>query len=311
MTAHVSTLEGRNAPAAPPYRVRRAARHEIIRLRGLDLHLSRWGPAAGSEPPVFLLHGWLDSGDTFQFLVDAFERDLPCVALDWRGFGRSEWPQQGYWFPDYLGDLDALLDSLSPGTPARLVGHSMGGNIAGMYAGIRPERVRCVVNLEGFGLPRTSPDQAPSRLRTWLDQLKRAPLRKDYASFEELAAIIRVRYPRFSQQRAAFVARAWGKLDAGGRVRLAGDPRHHWVNPILYKREDAEACWRGLKAPLLMLAGAESDAAAKLELDGTPEAWRAIFPHMQFARIPGAGHMLHIEMPESVAPLIESFLAAH
>jgi pimeloyl-ACP methyl ester carboxylesterase len=243
--------------------------------------------------------------------VDALQRDWPLVALDWRGFGRSEWPQQGYWFPDYLGDLDAVLTELSPAVPVRLVGHSMGGNIACSYAGIRPERVRCIVNLEGFGLARTSPAQAPARMRKWLDQLKAEPVRKDYASFEELAGIIRFRYPRFSAAQAAFVASAWGKLDGGGRVRLAGDPRHHWVNPILYKREDAEACWRELRAPLLMLVGEESDHLAKLGADGTPEAFRSIFPHIEIARIAGAGHMLHIERPDLVAPLVEAFFDAH
>jgi pimeloyl-ACP methyl ester carboxylesterase len=294
------------------YQVLRPPRHEILRVRGLDMHLTRWGPEPSkSVSPIFLLHGWLDSGETFQFMVDALQRDWPLVALDWRGFGRSEWPQQGYWFPDYLGDLDALLTELSPAVPVRLVGHSMGGNIACSYAGIRPERVRCIVNLEGFGLARTFPAQAPARMRKWLDQLKAEPVRKDYASFEELAGIIRFRYPRFSAAQAAFVAAAWGKLDGGGRVRLAGDPRHHWVNPILYKREDAEACWRELRAPLLMLVGEESDHLAKLGADGTTEAFRSIFPHIEIGRIAGAGHMLHIERPDLVAPLVESFLDAH
>jgi pimeloyl-ACP methyl ester carboxylesterase len=294
------------------YQVLREPRHETVRVRGLDMHLTRWGPEPSeSALPVFLLHGWLDSGETFQFMVDALERDWPLVALDWRGFGRSEWPQQGYWFPDYLGDLDAVLDLLSPATPARIVGHSMGGNIACSYAGIRPERVRCIVNLEGFGLARTSPEQAPARLRKWLDQLKTPSARKEYASFEELAGIIRFRYPRFSAAQAAFVARTWGKLDSDGQVRLAGDPRHHWVNPVLYKREDTEACWRELRAPLLMLMGEESDILAKLGDDGALSAFHAIFPTMEIARIPGAGHMLHIERPELVAPQVESFLASH
>jgi pimeloyl-ACP methyl ester carboxylesterase len=294
------------------YQVLREPRHETVRVRGLDMHLTRWGPEPSeSALPVFLLHGWLDSGETFQFMVDALHRDWPLVALDWRGFGRSQWPQQGYWFPDYLGDLDALLDLLSPAAPARIVGHSMGGNIACSYAGIRPERVRCLVNLEGFGLARTSPEQAPARLRKWLDQLKTPSARKEYASFEELAGIIRFRYPRFSAAQAAFVARTWGKLDSDGQVRLAGDPRHHWVNPVLYKREDTEACWRELRAPLLMLMGEESDILAKLGDDGALSAFHAIFPTMEIARIPGAGHMLHIERPELVAPQVESFLASH
>ena len=294
------------------YQVLRAPRHETLRVRGLDMHLTRWGPPpSASEPPIVLLHGWLDCGETFQFLADALQRERSLAALDWRGFGRSEWPQEGYWFPDYFGDLDAVLDEISPGVPARLVGHSMGGNIACSYAGMRPERVRCVINLEGFGLPRTSPDQAPARIRKWLDQLKTKPERKGYASFAELAGIIRLRYPRFSPQQAAFVAGVWGKLDAGGRVQLAGDPRHHWVNPILYKREDTEAYWRELKAPLLMLIGELSEFLPKLGADGTFDAFRGIFPHMEIERVAGAGHMLHIEKPEMLAPLIESFLDKH
>ena len=170
---------------------------------------------------------------------------------------------------------------------------------------------RSVVNLEGLGLARTSSEQAPIRLRKWLDQLKIQTERKEYASFEELAAIIRFRYPRLSAAQAAFVAAAWGKLDAGGRVRLAGDPRHHRVNPILYKRDDTEACWREVRAPLLLILGAESDHAAKLGVDGTTAAFRAIFPHIEIARVAGTGHMLHIERPDLVAPLIENFLDAH
>jgi pimeloyl-ACP methyl ester carboxylesterase len=294
------------------YQVLREPRHETVRVRGIGIHLTRWGPPPSeSVPPIFLLHGWLDAGATFQFLVDALQRDWPLVAPDWRGFGHSEWPQEGYWFPDYLGDLDALLDALSPGTPARLVGHSMGGNIACSYAGIRPGRVRSVANLEGFGLSRTVPAEAPGRIAKWLDQLKAEPLRRDYASFEELAGIIGFRYPRFSAAQAVFVATAWGKLGDDGRVRLAGDPRHHWVNPILYKREDAEACWRGLRAPLLMLVGEASDHLGKLGLDGRPEAFREIIPHIEIARVAAAGHMLHIERPDLVAPLLESFWDAH
>jgi pimeloyl-ACP methyl ester carboxylesterase len=294
------------------YPVLREPRHETVRVRGLDMHLTRWGPPPSeSVSPIVLLHGWLDTGDTFQFMVDALPRDWALVAPDWRGFGRSEWPADGYWFPDYLGDLDALLDHLSPAVPVRLVGHSMGGNIACLYSGLRPERIRCIVNLEGFGLARTSPEQAPARLRKWLDQLRSPTPRKDYASFQELARVIRFRYPRFTEPQAAFVAAAWGKLDAGGRVRLAGDPRHQWVNPILYKREDTEACWRELRAPLLMLVGELSDSLATLGADGTEAAFRAIFPHIEIARVAGAGHMLHIEQAGLVAAWVESFLDVH
>jgi pimeloyl-ACP methyl ester carboxylesterase len=257
------------------------------------------------------LHGWQDTGDTFQFMVDAFEQDWPLVALDWRGFGRSEWPQDGYWFPDYCADLDALLDQLAPEAPVRLVGHSMGGNIAGLYAGLRPERVRCIANLEGFGLPRSSPDRAPALMRKWLDQIKSAPVLKDYESFEQLASVIAFRYPRFSAVQADFVARAWGRAEADGRVHLLGDARHRWVNPILYKREEAEAIWRQVKAPVLMLLGAESEHLSRLGADGSEEALQALFAHIDLVRVADAGHMLHIEKAQAVAALVEKFLSAH
>ena len=293
------------------YRVLRPPRHEIQRVRGLDVHLTRWGPPSATSP-VFLLHGWQDTGDTFQFMVDAFLDDWPLVALDWRGFGRSEWCKNGYYtFPDYVADLDALLDMFSAEAPARLVGHSMGGNIASLYAGVRPERVRCLANLEGFGLPRTTPDRAPIVLRKWLDQAKGAPVSKDYDSFEQLASIVGFRYPRFSSVQANYVAQRWARLEADGRVHLLGDPRHRWINPLPYTREDSEAIWRGVTAPVLCAYGSESEYLGKLGADGAETALRTSFPGVEMARVPGAGHMLHIDQPALVAGLVEEFLRSH
>jgi pimeloyl-ACP methyl ester carboxylesterase len=244
-------------------------------------------------------------------MVDRFKLDWPLVAPDWRGFGRSAQSQNGYWFPDYYADLDALLDQLSPDAPARLVGHSMGGNIAALYAGMRPDRVRSVVNLEGVGLSRTSPEQALGQTRKWLDQVKHVPALKDYESFEQLAAIIAFRYPRFSASQGEFVAKAWATETVEGRVRLLGDSRHRWVNATLYRREEAEAIWRAATAPQLLVLGGESDHAAKLGIDGTDEAFHGVFPRLEIARVPGAGHMMHIEKADVVAALVENFLSTH
>jgi len=282
-----------------------------VRLRGLDMHLTRWGPdPTEAAPAVVLLHGWQDTGDTFQFMVDAFRHDWALVAPDWRGFGRSEWPQEGYWFPDYIADLEALVDHLSPASPVRLVGHSMGGNVASLYAGLRPARVRCLANLEGFGLPRSTSTEAPGQLRKWLDQVRSVPTSKDYESLEQLALVIQHRYPRFSAAQAAFVAAAWSR-EAGGVVRLLGDPRHRWINPIRYSREDAEATWRQVKAPVMMVLADESDYLAKLGADGDEGAFRRFIPHIQIARVAQAGHMLHIEKADEVAAVVEEFLLAH
>jgi pimeloyl-ACP methyl ester carboxylesterase len=294
------------------YQALRQPRHETRRVRGLDLHLTRWGrECAATESPLILLHGWLDVGETFQFIVDALKKDWPIVAPDWRGFGRSEWAQEGYGFPDYLGDFDALMDLISPVEPARIVGHSMGGNIACLFAGLRPERVRSLVSLEGIGLPRTSSQLAPKWMRKWLDQIKTPTTEKNYNSFEQLTAIIKFRYPRLSPEVAEFVARVWGIPDEHGRVRLAADPRHHWVNPVLYQREAAEAIWREIQAPLMLMLGGQSDYLKRLGADGSVEALRHAYPGVEIATVADAGHMLHLERPDSVAALVESFLDAH
>jgi pimeloyl-ACP methyl ester carboxylesterase len=67
--------------------------------------------------------------------------------------------------PDYLADLDFLLDHYAPDQPIDLVGHSMGGNIVMHYAGVRPQRIRRLVNLEGFGGPATRPTRRPGAMR--------------------------------------------------------------------------------------------------------------------------------------------------
>ena len=176
-------------------------------------------------------------------------------------------------FPTISDDFDALMDEISPVAPVRIVGHSMGGNIANLYAGLRPERVRCVINLEGFGLPRTSPQESPeahaqmARSNQESQRWKKAttPSSSWPRSFN-FAIRDFPRPPRHSW-------RAFGELaDENDRVRLAADPRHHWVNPILYKREDAEATWREIRAPLLMVLGEESDYLTRLGADGTTEA---------------------------------------
>jgi len=81
-----------------------------------------------------MLHGWMDSSITFQFLVDAFRKEWHVIALDWRGGDSSRAPD-GYWYPD-LADLEAVLNHYSPDEPAYLLGHSLGGNVACHYAGV-------------------------------------------------------------------------------------------------------------------------------------------------------------------------------
>ena len=87
----------------------RISRSEFITLRGLRTHVRHWGnPGA---PTIFMLHGWMDVAASFQFVVDCLKQDWHVIAPDWRGFGLTERVHSdSYWFADYLGDLDALLN---------------------------------------------------------------------------------------------------------------------------------------------------------------------------------------------------------
>jgi pimeloyl-ACP methyl ester carboxylesterase len=281
-------------------------RNDNLDARGLKFHLYCW---AGSNPdPLVLLHGWGDSGETFQFLVDAFAADRTCLAIDMRGFGRTQRPEDGYWFPDYLADLDALLDQLAPDAPVDMVGHSMGGNVAMLYAGARPQRVRRLVSLEGFGMMRTTPDQAPSRYAQWLDEVKHGSEFNIYENHEQFIRVLARRNPRTSKERLDFIARSWGRERDDGKIELRADPKHKRVNPVLYQREQAEACWRAIEAPLLFVVGDQSDLVKRMGDEINETRLGSLFGHGMFATIQDAGHMMHHEQPEAVAALIEQFL---
>jgi pimeloyl-ACP methyl ester carboxylesterase len=189
------------------------------------------------------------------------------------------------------------------------VGHSLGGNVACLYAGVRPERVRCVATLEGFGIGRTRPEQAPGRYAQWLEELRGEPEFKRYPDFEALAKRLLRHNPRLTPARAAFLARHWGREDGAGQVELRGDPAHRLVNPVLYRVDETLACWRAVRAPVLWVEGEQTDIHSWIK-DG-PEQWaerKAAFANLRQAVIPGAGHMLHHDQPETLARVLEPFL---
>jgi pimeloyl-ACP methyl ester carboxylesterase len=282
-----------------------SAFHEF---NGLRHHVRIWGPP--SAPPLFLLHGWMDASASFQFVVDALQGEWRIIAPDWRGCGLSGWATGGYWFPDYYADLGALLEIYSPDAPARLVGHSMGGVIACTYAGIRPARVARVMSFEGFGLKRTTPDEAPARYRRWLDELASEPRFRIYGSFDALAARLRSENPRLTPEKAQVIARAWAHETATDKVELLHDPRHKRANPVLFRIEELIACWKEVTAPVLWVFGRDSEGTGYLK--DTPQQLaerKNAFRDYSEAWIEDAGHMMHHEQPAAVAGLIEGFLA--
>ena len=287
------------------YSVRIPARGNTHRVRGVDYYINEWGDP--DDPLIVFLHGWGDSGATFQFVVDELVERWHVIAPDWRGFGRTENRARSYWFPDYLGDLDELLSKYSPSEPVRIVGHSMGGNVAGLYAGAMPERVRALVNVEGFGLPDTDPDDAPDRYREWLQRSRDIPGFRDFDSMAALSRHIARRNPRISNAQARFVAAAWAVEGPDGPV-LRADPAHKLPNAVLYRRAEAEACWRKVQAPVLLVAGAESSVFDAVGLSPDDGNLQLPFPEPRTVIIGNCGHMVHFDAPGPLAAAIEDFL---
>jgi len=262
-----------------------------------------------------MLHGWMDVSATFQFVVDALKAQWHVIAPDARGFGLSDWPgHEGgiYWRHEYLSDLDALIDHYAPSQQVNLVGHSMGANVICMYAGIRPDSVRRVVDLEGFGMTAAHASQAPSQLTAWLDDMRIPPILSTYASEAEVAARLMKNNPRLSLDKARFLAGHWAKIDTNGRYALLADPMHKRRGPLLYRLDEVMAVWRNARAKVLHIEAQASPTLAALAADVPLDCFKARFKAFADWReeiITDAGHMIHHDQPERVAALIDTFCA--
>ena len=289
------------------YRPVKPARSVRVPIRTVSYHVLEWGrPGA---PLLFLFHGWMDVAASWQFVVDALAGDRHVIAADWRGFGGTLSPQDSYWMPDYQADIDALLRHYSPDAPADIVGHSLGGNVTTLYAGVRPERVRRLVNLEGLGLAGLSAEEAPLRMAQWLDQMAKPPTLSTYASLDEVAARLMRNNPRLSAERAHFVAPHWAEPGADGRYVLRASPAHKIINPYIYRADEAAATWARITAPVLWVTARESGHVERFtNVPGYAERVARIRDR-RHVWVEEAGHMLHHDQPERVATLIEEFLA--
>lgn len=278
---------------------------DFLEIRGLRHHVRRWGP--DDAPTVFLLHGIMDNSATFSPLVDHMTGPWRVIAPDWRGHGLSGHARHGYWFPDYLADLDALVRHYAATRPVVLVGHSMGGQAASLYAGLRPAAVSHLVCLDSLNVPEPPTDQLPERYRHWLDLQLEPPEGKLYHSFDALAERVRHRNRRIDADRARFIAECWGHKTADGRVALYVDPWHLTRTPLLYRVDESIAIWKRVECPVLCLDGEESAIHRALGGDERRRR-RSAFRNLHQHALPDCGHMIHYEQPATAAAEIERFL---
>ena len=304
------------------YKEKRIFRSEFVPIRGLKYHVQVWEKpesAVPTLPALVLVHGWMDVAASYQFMVDAlseaFAQGRRIIAPDWRGFGQTNGAADCYWMPDYLADLDFLLDHYAPDQQIDLVGHSLGGNVAMVYAGVRPGRIRRLVNLEGFGMPATRPSQAPTRFAKWMDELKslhRGELNlKPYDNVGGVARRLMKTNPRLSDDKAGWLASHWAKANSDGKWQILGEPGHKIINANLYQVEETLEIYKRIAAPVLAVEASDDSLgkwhSGKYTLADYHERLKVI-PDARVAVISDAGHMLHHDQPEQLAALIEGFL---
>ena len=291
------------------------ATSKFVQANGLRFHYLDWGSPA--SPPLVLLHGWMDVAASYQFMVDALAQDRHILAPDWRGFGQTgSGGADSFWFPDYLADLDFLLNHYAPGQAVDLVGHSMGGNVAMLYAGVRPERVHRLVNLEGFGMPATTPEQAPDRFAQWMDAVKNLHqgelALKAYDDLSGVARRLMKTNPRLAADKAQWLARYWAQENSQGQWCILGHPAHKIPTAQLYRLDEVLAIHARISMPVLMVEASDDSMQAWWKGQFTLAQHRErlqVVPQVKIARVEDAGHMLHHDQPEIVAALIERFVA--
>jgi len=302
------------------YQALKPSRSEFVPVRHLSYHVRQWGQPDAEQAPLVLVHGWMDVSASWQFVVDAMREERWIIAPDWRGFGltRAGGPApDNYWFPDYLADLDILLDHHAGERAVDLVGHSMGGNIAMMYGGVRPQRIRRLVNLEGFGMPETRPAQAPGRFAQWIDEVKALHRGenglKAYDSVDGVAQRLMKTNPRLPRDKADWLARQWSAPNADGGWEILGDAAHKVVSANLYRLDEALELYRRISAPVLSVTASDDSLGqwwkGRFTLAQYHERIQAV-PRLRNAEVLDAGHMMHHDQPEALARLIEDFLQA-
>lgn len=282
-----------------------------LSLRGLPLRVLEWAPSSAPDParwPVLLLHGFADTATSWAPVAGALgQAGHRVLAPDLRGFGDSGRAGPGgyYHFPDYIADVDALVRALVPG-PLAVVGHSMGGTVATLFAGSRPALVRRLALLEGLGPPDSEPSLAPARFTRWLDDLAHGDGRARERSFAADSALSRLglQHPQVPRDVLAAQLPHLVREAGPGQSRWHLDPLHRTTSPVPFQAAIYRAFAGAVRCPVLVI-------------DGGPEGFHppdeaervAAFADVCTATLPGAGHMMHWTRPEQLTTHLLAFLA--
>jgi pimeloyl-ACP methyl ester carboxylesterase len=281
---------------------------------GLEHHVLEWAPNAPDpeQTTVFLLHGFMDVADSWQGVAPALaDAGLRVLAPDLRGFGDGPRAPAGsyYYFADYVADLGALADELARDRALFIVGHSMGGVVATLFAGTFPARVAKLAVLEGLGPPDSTFGDAPDRMRDFIETSRKyrrsVDAERGMVDLDDVVRRLSMSHPSIAPE----VLRAW----APSLVRARPDGSLVWRFDSLHRARSPFPFYASA-----FRAFAERIVCPTLFVDGGPDGYHphdederlAAFRDLRRERIEKAGHMMHWTRPDALSALLVSFLAA-
>ena len=266
---------------------------------GLDLNLFEW---EGGDTTLLLLHGYLDTGGTFGPMVRQLDPALHVLAPDMRGHGRSDRVSaDGYYhFHDYVRDVRALVRAHAR-RKLVVMGHSMGGGIAMLFAGTWPEVVERLILVEGMGPMAESAGDAPARMRRWVREMDSPREGRRYGSLDEVARSLVTRNPGLGAACAVEVAGHLAEEREGAWV-WRHDPLHRTRNPHPYEPQRYAPFVEAITCPVLLVTGGRT----WYRWEDLPDRRRRLADRRRI-HWPDCGHMVHWERPEALAAAVSAF----
>ena len=276
-----------------------------INLPHATLTAKTWGDPA--LPPLLALHGWLDNAGSFDRLAPLLGADRHVVALDLLGHGHSSHLPAGTWYHyvDYFDQIRATLDHFG-WQRVDLLGHSLGGTLASLFAALYPERVGELLLIEALGPLITTLHDALPQLRRALDQRAAFADKKPLRVFPTLDGAIAARMTANDLSEAAartIVERGVTAVERG--FVWSSDPRLTLDSPQRHTEAQVLAMLGGIRAPtLVVLADPATIYLPTAMMDARADAVADI----RVVRLAGHHH-LHLEEPHAVADAIRAFRA--
>ena len=266
---------------------------KYLEISGLRLRYLEWGRP--DALPVVCVHGYTSSAEAFNAVARRLEDRAHLIAMDVRGHGESAWsPDGAYQYADQAGDLAALVDQLGIDRFV-LIGTSMGGVIAMVYAMQHAERLR------GLVLNDIGPDvEAGSSRITGLVGSRPA----DFASLDEA-----MEYRRQTSPITAARPLDDQEETARGVLRKRLDGRWGWkMDPAYIEQRIARGApvrpqlWpvlETLPCPSQVVWGTESDVLSEAQA----KRMAAALPKGELVAVAGIGHAPTLVEPPVVAAL--------